>query len=76
MYNPQQPELMSELELLYDYFVVQNGLTDVNCIVFINQRENNTQEDVLKTLRKFHSSFVLRINFNKGKKGNVVLEFQ
>lgn len=57
MYNPQQPELMSELELLYDYFVIQNGLMDINCIVFINQRENNSQEDSIKTLRKFHKIF-------------------
>lgn len=51
VYNPQAPEQLPELELLFDYFIIQNGLNNLDCMVLLNQRNNDLDES-RRILRK------------------------
>ena len=50
VYNPEAKEQLGEFELFYDYFVIQNGLSDFKCLILINVRNDVDESSV--TLRK------------------------
>lgn len=71
VYNPEAKEQLPEFELLYDYFVVQSGLRDFKCLIFVNLRSEVDESSII--LRKYNRGYakegVLSSGRERGREG-------